>query len=358
MSAVRALHWVFKIGDRTQTAKFYREILGMKVLRHEEFKEGCAAACNGPYDNRWSKTMIGYGPESNHFVIELTYNYNVFDYERGNEFLGITIKSKEALGRARAANWPVEQVGNKYKLEAPGGYPFYLLDEPQPTDSDPVVEVSLASSSLNKTLDYWNKLLKAEIFSKESGAVVVGFNKDHCKIRFVEKSEYYFILIILLFLEVEKLSAGIFRQFLKGMENNFFTADGPIDRKLAYGRIAFAIPGAELKSLEEKMKAADTTILTPYVKLDTPGKASVVVVILADPVRYVNPDPIFAFLTSFTISAPKRELNSFQDGHEICFVDEEGFSELSQYNPEEEKILDRFIAKEAKDRPDIRKQNS
>ncbi|BES97480.1 glyoxalase domain containing 4 [Nesidiocoris tenuis] len=293
MSAIRALHWVFKIGDRTQTAKFYREILGMKVLRHEEFKEGCAAACNGPYDNRWSKTMIGYGPESNHFVIELTYNYNVFDYERGNEFLGITIKSKEALGRARAANWPVEQVGNKYKLEAPGGYPFYLLDEPQPTDSDPVVEVSLASSSLNKTLDYWNKLLKAEIFSKESGAVVVGFNKDHCKIRFVEKT------------------------------------DGPIDRKLAYGRIAFAIPGAELKSLEEKMKAADTTILTPYVKLDTPGKASVVVVILADP-----------------------------DGHEICFVDEEGFSELSQYNPEEEKILDRFIAKEAKDRPDIRKQNS
>lgn len=45
----RALHFVFKIGDRQKNAMFFRDILGMKVLRHEEFKEGCAAACNG-YD--------------------------------------------------------------------------------------------------------------------------------------------------------------------------------------------------------------------------------------------------------------------------------------------------------------------
>lgn len=37
-----------------------------------------------PYDNRWSKTMVGYGPESSHFVIELTYNYGVKSYEMGN----------------------------------------------------------------------------------------------------------------------------------------------------------------------------------------------------------------------------------------------------------------------------------
>ena len=39
--------------------RFYREVLGMQVLRHEEFTEGCLAACNGPYDGRWSKTMVG-----------------------------------------------------------------------------------------------------------------------------------------------------------------------------------------------------------------------------------------------------------------------------------------------------------
>ena len=31
MATKRALHFVFKVGDRTSTAKFYREVLGMKV---------------------------------------------------------------------------------------------------------------------------------------------------------------------------------------------------------------------------------------------------------------------------------------------------------------------------------------
>lgn len=35
----------------------------MHALRHEEFKEGCKAACNGPYDGMWSKTMMGYDSE-------------------------------------------------------------------------------------------------------------------------------------------------------------------------------------------------------------------------------------------------------------------------------------------------------
>ena len=31
MATKRALHFVFKVADRTSTASFYREILGMKV---------------------------------------------------------------------------------------------------------------------------------------------------------------------------------------------------------------------------------------------------------------------------------------------------------------------------------------
>ena len=56
----------------------------MTILRHEEFSEGCKATCNGQYDGNWSKTMVGYGCESNHFVVELTYNYNVNNkFEKG-----------------------------------------------------------------------------------------------------------------------------------------------------------------------------------------------------------------------------------------------------------------------------------
>jgi len=30
--------------------------------------------------------MVGYGPEDNHFVMELTYNYGIKEYQRGNDF--------------------------------------------------------------------------------------------------------------------------------------------------------------------------------------------------------------------------------------------------------------------------------
>lgn len=39
-----------------------------------------------PYDGKWSKTMIGYGPEDDHFVVELTYNYGIKSYKLGNAF--------------------------------------------------------------------------------------------------------------------------------------------------------------------------------------------------------------------------------------------------------------------------------
>lgn len=30
--------------------------------------------------------MVGYGPEDNHFVVELTYNYGIKHYAKGNDF--------------------------------------------------------------------------------------------------------------------------------------------------------------------------------------------------------------------------------------------------------------------------------
>lgn len=31
--------------------------------------------------------MVGFGPEDDHFVAELTYNYGVGEYQLGNDFL-------------------------------------------------------------------------------------------------------------------------------------------------------------------------------------------------------------------------------------------------------------------------------
>ena len=30
--------------------------------------------------------MVGYGMEDNHFVVELTYNYGIKNYRKGNDF--------------------------------------------------------------------------------------------------------------------------------------------------------------------------------------------------------------------------------------------------------------------------------
>ncbi|XP_001607676.1 glyoxalase domain-containing protein 4 [Nasonia vitripennis] len=277
----RALHFVFKIPDRKTTAKFYREILGMKVLRHEEFTEGCEAACNGPYANRWSKTMIGYGPEDSHFVVELTYNYGVSQYESGNDFQGITIRSKEIIQRALAQKWPVEEQDGKYVLEAPGGYKYYIINEPQPVDQDPVQKVTLSSSNLKRSIAYWKDTLEMKLVEENDKSAVFEYGSKQAK------------------LELKDIGTEV-------------------KHAKAYGRIAFAVPKAELEVIRKKIKDTDNKILTDLISLDTPGKATVTVIILADP-----------------------------DGHEICFVDEEGFKQLSVPDYPSEAILDRYIEKEA-----------
>ena len=86
-----------------------------------------------PYDGRWSKTMIGYGIEDTHFVLELAYNYNVHSYTSGNDYIGIVIASSTAIANAKKHNWPISQEGAFSILKSPDGYSFYLLDQP-PSD--------------------------------------------------------------------------------------------------------------------------------------------------------------------------------------------------------------------------------
>jgi len=281
---IRSLHWVFKIGNRKDSMNFYKNILGMTVLRHEEFEKGCEAACNGPYDGKWSKTMIGYGPEDNHFVLELTYNYNISSYKLGNDFQGITIQSSEALVRAKEASLPIQDIGNsRYSLCSPSGYKFIIVDQLQPKDRDPVMSVGISVSDMDRSSKYWNGLLGMNIVKADEKEQILEFGSNQAQL-FLHK------------------------------------IDGSVDHATAAGRIAFAIPGGELKGVESKVKEAGHTILTPYITLDTPGKAQVQVVILADP-----------------------------DGQEICFVGDEGFRDLSQVDPAADQLLEEAMDKDKSD---------
>ncbi len=61
-----------------------------------------------------------------------------------------------------------------------------------------------------------------------------------------------------------------------------------VDHATGFGRIAFSCPRDELPEIEAKVKEAGHTIITPLVRLDTPGKAAVEVVILADMVSLLG----------------------------------------------------------------------
>lgn len=67
-----------------------------------------------------------------------------------------------------------------------------------------------------------------------------------------------------------------------------FRLGEPIERGTAFGRLAFAIASIDLPSLEKRMKDKNLTILTPLITLETPGKATVTVIILADPVSIIT----------------------------------------------------------------------
>lgn len=61
-----------------------------------------------------------------------------------------------------------------------------------------------------------------------------------------------------------------------------------VNHAKAYGRIAFSVPHAEQPTIQKLIKESGNKILTDLITLDTPGKASVRVIILSDPVSIFN----------------------------------------------------------------------
>ena len=59
----RSAHWVIRTSKLEATLDFLKQVLGMRVLRHEENDEPCPITCNGDSPTAWSKTMVGYETE-------------------------------------------------------------------------------------------------------------------------------------------------------------------------------------------------------------------------------------------------------------------------------------------------------
>ena len=73
-SAFRMAHTMIRVKDLDRSLAFYKDILGMSVLRKKDYPSGEFTNC-----------FVGYGPEESNTVIELTHNWGQEEeYDKGN----------------------------------------------------------------------------------------------------------------------------------------------------------------------------------------------------------------------------------------------------------------------------------
>lgn len=77
---MRMLHTMLRVGNLEKSLDFYCNVLGMKLLRQKDYPGG-----------QFTLAFVGYGDESDHTVIELTYNWGVEKYDLGNAYGHIAI---------------------------------------------------------------------------------------------------------------------------------------------------------------------------------------------------------------------------------------------------------------------------
>ncbi len=82
---MRVLHTMIRVSDLEKSLTFYTNIIGMKLLRLHKYPEG-----------KFTLAFVGFGDEKDHAVIELTYNWGVTSYDKGNAFGHIAIEVEDA----------------------------------------------------------------------------------------------------------------------------------------------------------------------------------------------------------------------------------------------------------------------
>ncbi len=132
---MRVLHTMIRVGDLDRSIKFYTEVLGMQLLRRKDYPDG-----------KFTLAFVGYGPESEGAVIELTHNWDTDHYELGNGFGHVALAVEDAY----AACAEIKKRGGRVVREAgpmkhgttviafvedPDGYKIELIQKDAPSAS-------------------------------------------------------------------------------------------------------------------------------------------------------------------------------------------------------------------------------
>lgn len=100
---MRMLHTMLRVGDLDASIGFYTDVLGMQLLRRQDYPEG-----------KFTLAFLGYGPEDSHTVLELTHNWETSSYDVGNGYGHIAL----AVPDAAAACAQIKARGGRVVREA------------------------------------------------------------------------------------------------------------------------------------------------------------------------------------------------------------------------------------------------
>lgn len=125
---MRLLHTMLRVGNLDKSLAFYTEVLGMKLLRKEDYPEG-----------KFTLAFVGYGDENANTVLELTQNWDTGSYDLGNGYGHIAVAVDDAAAaceeiRRRGGN-VVREAGPMMHgtvviafVEDPDGYKVELIE--------------------------------------------------------------------------------------------------------------------------------------------------------------------------------------------------------------------------------------
>ncbi|XP_039167347.1 lactoylglutathione lyase GLX1 isoform X2 [Eucalyptus grandis] len=104
-------HVMLQVGDLERSIKFYEKALGMKLLRKVDKP-----------DDKYTLAIMGYpgGNETN--VLELTYNYDVTEYTKGNAYAQVAISTDDVCKSGEVVELVIEELGGKITRQ-PGPLP-------------------------------------------------------------------------------------------------------------------------------------------------------------------------------------------------------------------------------------------
>jgi lactoylglutathione lyase len=127
-SRFRLLHTMIRVRDLDESLHFYRDLLGMKLLRKTDYESG-----------RFTLAFVGYGDEASSAVIELTHNWDQAEpYTTGSGFGHLAIGVPDIYGTCERLGkegvkiprppGPMKHGGSVIAfIEDPDGYKIELI---------------------------------------------------------------------------------------------------------------------------------------------------------------------------------------------------------------------------------------